>query len=277
MQKVACFIILAMGVLGLAGGVRADEIDLSTLSRVLRAAEIDLGPSPDLGEEAPGYLNHPALNMIGQSPPNLAWLALSNSALYGAGTACVSHMDSVVNGEQCAGPVLLAGEGSAVFAESCEGKGTDTLRIGVVDLSTGVYSYLKSFSLNGQINTYGGSNPPSNCDQFTGPGVYHMYCQWVQTCLSVEPHPDGTLTLTATAALHGSGLLNDQSRNDPTAPLTELGRTSWSGPSPTGVATGAGNVGVISTATLQSVLQNSFFSPMIVDAVSASPPPPNCP
>src|SRR6185369_11360022 len=54
-----------------ASGASGD-LDETRLRPVLRASEISYGP--DLGEQAPGYATHLAVNLVGQSPPTAAWL-----------------------------------------------------------------------------------------------------------------------------------------------------------------------------------------------------------
>lgn len=232
------------------GGGGAESIDLTLLRSVLRGSEISLGP--DLGEEAPGYANHAAMNFEGQSPPNTAWLAVYDLAAYGDVTVCADMLDSEINGEQCGGVAALMTEGSggrAIVARSCDAKGTDTLRLGVLDTSTGVVTPLVNTNLFSRIDTYGGTNPPANCDHHQNQADFHMYCQWVRTCLTVKANQNGSVTLTATSWLRGTGLKNDPSRDDPTSPaLTLIGTATWTGPRPANVAT-TGKIGLAGTAT----------------------------
>jgi hypothetical protein len=102
--------------------------------------------------------------------------------------------------------------------------------------------------LGGKIDTYGGSNPPANCDHNRGQADYHMYCQWIRTCLTVTTNPNATVTFTATSWLRGTGPKNDPSRNEPTSSyLTLIGTATWTGARPANIAT-AGKVGLVGTA-----------------------------
>jgi hypothetical protein len=133
-------------------------------------------------------------------------------------------------------------------ARSCDAKGTDTLRLGVLDTSSGVVSPLVNTNLFSRIDTYGGTNPPANCDHNRNQPDYHMYCQWVRTTLRVTTNPNGTVTFTATSWLRGTGPKNDATRNDPYSEyLTSIGTASWTGPRPAGVAP-TGSIGVMGTA-----------------------------
>ena len=187
-----------------------------------------------------------------QAPPNTAWLAVSSQPSYGDVTVCADMIDSEINGEQCGGVAALVTEGSsgrAIVARSCDAKGTDTLRLGMLDTSTGAVTALANTNLFGRIDTYGGSNPPANCDHNRNQPDYHMYCQWVRTCLAVVTNSNGTVTFTATSWLRGTGLKNDPSRNDPTSPaLTLIGTATWTGTRPANVAT-TGKIGLAGTAT----------------------------
>jgi hypothetical protein len=231
-------------------GAGAEPIDLTLLRSVLRAGEISLGP--DLGEQKPPLLAHAAMNFEGPSPPSTAWLAVYDGAAYGDVTVCADMLDSEINGEQCGGVVALATEGTggrAIVARSCDAKGTDTLRLGVLDTSSGVVTPLVNTNLFGRIDTYGGTNPPANCDHHQNQLDYHMYCQWVRTCLTVKTNQNGTVTLTATSWLRGTGLKNDPSRNEPASPdLTLIGTATWTGARPSGVAA-TGKIGLAGTAT----------------------------
>ncbi|MEX0681955.1 MAG: hypothetical protein WED85_02870 [Dehalococcoidia bacterium] len=230
------------------GGTEA--IDLTELRAVLRAGEISLGS--DLGEQAPGYPSHFAMNFEGQSPPNTAWLSVCDQALSGDATVCADMLDSEINGEQCGGVAALVTEGAsgrAIVARSCDAKGTDMLRLGVLNTATGVVTPLVNTNLFGRTDTYGGSVPPANCDHHQNQADYHMYCQWVRTCLTVATNQDGTVTFTARSWLRGSGPKNDPSRNDPnSAALTLIGTATWTGPRPGNVAA-SGKVGLMGTAT----------------------------
>jgi hypothetical protein len=232
------------------GGGGAEIIDLTQLRSVLRGSEISLGP--DVGEEAPGYPNHAAMNFQGPSPPSTAWLAVYDLAAYGDVTVCADMLDSEINGEQCGGVVALMTEGAggrAIIARSCDAKNTDTLRLGVLDTSSGAVTPLVNTNLFSRIDTYGGTNPPANCDHHQHQLDYHMYCQWVRTCLTVRTNQNGTVTLTATSWLRGTGPKNDPTRDDPTSPLlTLIGTATWTGPRPANVAS-TGKIGLAGTAT----------------------------
>ena len=225
-------------------------IDLTQLRSVLRGNEISLGP--DLGEQKPPLLPHTAVNFEGQSPPNTAWLTVHDQAVFGDGTVSADMIDSEINGEQCGGVAALVTEGAsgrAIVARSCDAKGTDTLRLGVLNTATGVVTSLVNTNLFGRIDTYGGSVPPANCDHNRGQLDYHMYCQWVKTSLTVTTNQNGTVTFTATSWLRGTGLKNDPSRNEPTSPdLTLIGTATWTGARPANVAT-TGKIGLVGTAT----------------------------
>ncbi len=225
-------------------------IDLAQLQGALRASEISMGP--DLGEEAPPLVPHLAVNFVGQSPPNTAWLTVYHPNVYGDLTVAVDSMDSEINGEQCGGVAALVPtgpSGRAVVARSCDAKGTDTLRLGLLDTSTGAVTALVNTNLSSRIDTYGGTNPPANCDHHQAQADYHMYCQWVRTTLTVTTNPDATVTFTARSWLRGTGLKNDPSRNDPYSPvLTLIGTSTWTGSRPVGVAT-TGKIGLVGTAT----------------------------
>ena len=203
-------------------------VDLAQLQGVLRASEITLGP--DLGEERPPLAPHLAVNFVGQSPPNTAWLTVYDQNVYGDLTVAADSMDSEINGEQCGGVAALVPtglSGRAVVARSCDAKSTDTLRLGLLDTSTGVVTALVSKNLSSRIDTYGGTNPPANCDHHQAQLDYHMYCQWVRTTLTITTNPDATVTFTAKSWLRGTGLKNDPSRNDPFSPdLTLIGTTT---------------------------------------------------
>ena len=231
-----------------AGGT--ETIDLTELRSVLRAGEISLGP--DLGEQAPGYPSHFAMNLTGQAPPSTAWLAVCDRASYGDSTVCADHIDSEINGEQCGGVAALVTEGAsgrAIVARSCDAKGTDTLRLGILNTSTGVVTPLATSNLLGRIDTYGETVPPANCDHNRNQPDFHMYCQWIRTCLTVTTNGDGSVTFTARSWLRGTGPKNDLSRNDPSSPdLTLIGSATWTGPRPAGVSM-AGKVGLMGTAT----------------------------
>jgi hypothetical protein len=233
-----------------SGGGGTEVIDLASLRAVLRASEISLGP--DLGQQKPPLLPHTAINFQGQSPPNTAWLAIFDGATYGDATVCADMIDSEINGEQCGGVATLVTEGAtgrAIVARSCDAKGTDTLRLGVLDVSTGVVTPLANTDLHGRIDTYGGSIPPANCNHNRNQLDYHMYCQWVRTCLTVESGPAGQVSFTATSSLRGTGLKDDPSRNDPYSPyLTLIGTATWTGARPAGVAA-FGKIGLVGTAT----------------------------
>ncbi|HEV8117512.1 MAG TPA: hypothetical protein VGQ32_03250, partial [Thermoanaerobaculia bacterium] len=233
-----------------SSGGGSGAIDLRGLRGVLRASEMALGN--DVGEQKPPLLPHFALNFDGPSPPATAWLAVSDLAAYGDVTVCADHLDSEINGEQCGGVAALVTEGSggrAIVARSCDAKGTDTLRMGVLDTTTGVVTALVNVSLMSRIDTYGGTNPPANCDHHQNQLDYHMYCQWIRTCLTVKTNANGTVTFTATSWLRGSGLKNDPSRNEPESEsLTLIGTATWTGPRPAGVAA-TGKIGLVGTAT----------------------------
>lgn len=225
-------------------------IELTELRGVLRANEISLGP--DLGEQAPGYPSHFAMNFQGKAPPSTAWLAVCDRASFGDSTVCADMLDSEINGEQCGGVAALVTEGPvgrAIVARSCDAKGTDTLRLGLLNTSTGVVTPLATTNLLGRIDTYGGSIPPANCDHHQNQADFHMYCQWVRTCLTVATNQDGTVTFTARSWLRGSGPKNDPSRNDPNSDsLTLIGTATWTGPRPANVAT-SGKIGLMGTVT----------------------------
>lgn len=233
-----------------APGGGPEAIDLNELRGVLRASEISLGQ--DLGEQAPGYPSHFAMNFVGQSPPNTAWLSVCDQVAYGDATVCADMLDSEINGEQCGGAAALVTEGQtgrAIVARSCDAKGTDTLRLGLLNTSTGVVTPLATANLFAKIDTYGGTSPPANCDHHQNQADFHMYCQWVRTCLTVATNQDGTVTFTARSWLRGSGPKNDPSRNDPNSPaLTLIGTATWTGPRPANVAT-TGKIGLAGTAT----------------------------
>jgi hypothetical protein len=225
-------------------------IALADLRPVLRANEISLGQ--DVGEQAPGYESHFAMNFVGQAPPSGAWLAVCDNATYGAAKVCADHIDSEINGEQCGGVAALVTEGAngrAIVARSCDAKGTDTLRLGVLNMSTGIVTALATMNLNSKIDTYGGTLPPANCDHNRGQPDFHMYCQWIRTCLTVANNADGTVTFIASSWLRGSGPKNDPSRNDPNSPTpTLIGTATWTGPRPPGI-TREGKIGLVGTAT----------------------------
>ncbi len=159
-------------------------------------------------------------------------------------------IDSEINGEQCGGVAALVTEGPsgrAIVGRSCDAKGTDFLRLGVLDTSTGVVTPLANTNLNNQILTYGGTIPPANCNHNRNQLDYHMYCQWIRSCLNVVTNPDNTVTFTATSWLRGSGLQNDASRNDPNATPYLIGTATWTGARPANVGT-TGKIGVVGTA-----------------------------
>jgi hypothetical protein len=233
----------------LAGG-GTPGIDLTRLRAVLRASEISYGP--DLGEQAPGYATHDAVNFAGQSPPSTAWLTVCDEVATGDAQVCADHLDSEINGEQCGGVAMLITEGAAgraVIARSCDAKGTDTLRLGILNVATGAVTPLVNTNLFSRIDTYGGTNPPANCDHNRNQPDFHMYCQWIRTCLTVTTNSNGTVTFTATSWLRGRGPKNDPSRNDPSSSiLTLIGTATWTGARPSGLAA-SGKIGLAGTAT----------------------------
>ncbi len=232
------------------GGAGPGTIDPAQLQSVLRASEISLGP--DLGEEAPPLAAHTAVNFEGPSPPSSAWLSVYNQKTYGDLTVSADMLDSEINGEQCGGVAALVPAGSsgrAIVARSCDAKNTDTLRLGILDTATGAVTSLVNSNLFSRIDTYGGTNPPADCDHHQHQADYHMYCQWVRTSLTITTNPNGTVTFTASTWLRGTGLKNDPSRNNPTSPaLTLIGTATWTGLRPVNVAT-TGKVGLVGTAT----------------------------
>ena len=85
----------------IAGEMVNGSIDVALLRPALRANGIGLGQ--DLGEQAPGYPSHSAMNFTGSAPPNTAWLSVCDEASYGDVNVCADMLDSEINGDSAVG------------------------------------------------------------------------------------------------------------------------------------------------------------------------------